>query len=53
MTHKEKMKMKAQRRAVWHGQLKSNGLPEGFVPANINRHTGEPHEHAREKARNS
>lgn len=26
-------------------------LPYGFTPANINRHTGHPHEHKREIAR--
>ncbi|AXU20373.1 hypothetical protein C7W88_16975 [Novosphingobium sp. THN1] len=28
-----------------------DGLPHGFLPANINRHTGKPHEHKREIAR--
>lgn len=26
-------------------------LPRGFIPANINRHTGKPHQHKREIAR--
>jgi len=30
---------------------RGDGLPHGFVPANINRHTGRPHEHKREIAR--
>jgi len=30
---------------------RGNDLPIGFIPANINRHTGKPHEHKREIAR--
>lgn len=32
-------------------RARANGLPHGFTPAWMNRHTGLPHEHKREIAR--
>lgn len=32
-------------------RARTDGLPHGFTPAWMNRHTGQPHEHKREIAR--
>lgn len=59
--HREKMRIKATRRAQWYRQHGGKPLPtyttngRGImvknVPAGINRHTGKPHEDARAIAR--
>lgn len=35
-----------------YARTNRGSLPSGFIPASINRHTGKPHEHKREIARN-
>ena len=52
MTHREKMKMKAERRERWYQEARKIPLPPGFTPAWLNRRTRQPHEHRREIARN-
>jgi len=49
------MAMAAASGAALRGYSRGNGYRGkilDFVPASINRHTGEPHEHKREIARN-
>ena len=65
--HKDRMSMKEQRRALRPGRYASAASTKRLgnygvsrsaykacnaVPASINRHTGKPHEHRREIARN-
>lgn len=46
--HKDKMEWKAGQRAAWYAH-NGNHIPPCV---GINRHTGKPHEHKREIARN-
>lgn len=54
-THADKMARKAALRAQMHEQMKTRRRVAHLLgtPANINRRTGKPHEHKRERERNA